>query len=531
MFISIQELVVAAKGKPQTLDLELQPFIASHCGIQASEIRSYRILRRSIDARRKPDVKILYRLVVELAPTANPRPSSACKQEEELVPPAWTPEHLMNAQTLSSPIVVGAGPAGLFAALVLARAGARPVVLERGYDVERRKVEIDRFFTTRELNPDSNLLYGEGGAGTWSDGKLYTRIRDPRAAFVLDTFVQHGASGNIRYFSHPHIGSDRLPGIISGIRREILSLGGTFHWGCTVARLHLRNGVCQGVVLADGTVLEAPSVLIAAGHSARALAMALVEQGAACAMKGFQIGIRIEHPQCFINQMQFGVLNPSPALGAAEYNLSSRPSDFVQGVTSFCMCPGGEIIPATSDPGQLCTNGMSNAARNGFFANSALVSAQDPAAFATPCEAFHFLEQLEQRFFCAGGGDYTAPAQTAQGFLNGTIPPLPEKSSYAFGLRNARLDELIPAATAAALRRALQHFERIAPGFLAQGLFTGIETRVSSPVRFLRHDTTLANLSIPSLFLAGEGAGMAGGITSAAIDGVKLAESMLSYPG
>lgn len=551
MIFTVDSLSVDVRNASPRMDVELHSRIAAACGLKKEEILSYRILRRSVDARKKPGVKLLYRLVVEAKEGAVPADAFPPAPKEE--GPLWDPSCFLKkgGSAPCHPIVVGSGPAGLFAAYALALAGCRPLVIERGYDVERRKKDIDLFFRTRVLNPESNLLRGEGGAGTWSDGKLYTRIRDPRISFVLESFIRAGAREEIRYFSHPHIGSDCLPSIIAGIREKIRSLGGTFLWGSAVRSVKIRDGVCQGIVLSDDSVLEAPAVLLAPGHSARNLILHLISScGLAHSLKGFQIGSRVEHPQHFINRMQYGLASPPSILGAAEYSMASRPSgkgkeDASQkhdgsggekGASTFCMCPGGEILPATSDPERLCTNGMSNSARSGAFANSAIVATVDPGIFKDAAEAFAFLDSLEKNAFLAGGSSYACPAQTLPDFLSGTLSSslrVPggakageKEGSYSLGSLPARLDSLLPGDVCTALRRAVCHFEKIMPGFIQNGIFYGLETRVSSPVRFLRDPQTLES-SVKRLYIGGEGAGAAGGITSAAVDGIRLAEKIL----
>ncbi len=524
MFVTLDKLAVDAARVPACIDSQLTDIIADALGIKPAEVRSYKIVKRSVDARKK--TVLLYRICAEISNSARPHrmlePCSPPDKHEYGLPD--------NRNHLNSPVIVGAGPAGLFAALVLAMAGTRPVILERGRDVTRRRQDIEKFMQTRSLDPESNFLYGEGGAGTWSDGKLFTRVRDPRMNLVMETFVACGAPEAILYFSHPHLGSDKLPGIIENLRNKIIALGGSFRWDSSVRGIFERSpGVCGGVELVNGERIEAPAVLIACGHSARELIVNLTARGVAHALKPFQVGIRIEHPQAFVNRARYGNPASYPALGAADYSLALSPAGDLPGAASFCMCPGGEIIPAVTQPGTLCTNGMSNAARSGKFANSAIVSTIQTRSFSRAAEPFEFLEKLERQAYALGGGGFTAPAQGAADFLARKKGPVREHGSYAFGCVPARLDKLLPGGMASTLSAALRRFDRMMPGFIRDGVFNGIETRVSSPVRFLRDELSMMSPGMKFLYMAGEGAGMAGGITSAAIDGIKLAEAMLKY--
>lgn len=533
--LTITQLLVPVRSvdaRPAyALEHRLQPYIARHCGIAETDIVEYTILRRSLDARRKPDLSLLFRVRVTVR--------AACLVRDDPTIQLHTPPPDQNhslyqltprAPLPKQPIIVGSGPAGMMAAYLLALHGCQPIVIDRGSDVVRRQHDIDVFLHTRTLDPESNYLFGEGGAGTFSDGKLYTRIKDHRIAFLLDAYVAARAPRRIRYEHHPHVGSDILPYMVKRLRQQIETWGGSFLWNTHVADLLIRNGRCCGVKLNNQPPLEGPFVLIGCGHSARDLIRTLIQHGVAQRGKDFQIGCRIEHPQALIDQAQYGGFPPRNVVGAAEYSLISRPMQkgkWVSNVTTFCMCPGGEIIPATSDPGQLCTNGMSRFRRNGLFANAGLIVNQDITGFPSPLHAFDFLSALEREAFATGGGDYTAPAQSALAFVRGEDGVPTAHTSYPFGLTAARLDRLLPAATVNALRVALRHFEQVLPGFMREGLLIGVETRVSSPVRFERQPETLAS-SLPGLYLAGEGAGYAGGITSSALDGLRIAETILT---
>ena len=517
--------IPAAKAGPD-IDRELAPAIARAARVRIEDVLDYRIVRKSIDARKKPAVSLQYRVDATLAEGSRP----AGPNLKRFVPrEAYRPFESRTA--LKDPLVIGAGPAGLFAALVLAQAGCAPVVLERGRDVDRRKQDIEAFRATRNPDPESNYLYGEGGAGTWSDGKLFTRIHEPAVMYVLETLVECGADPSITYFSHPHLGSDRLPGIIAALRAKIERLGGTFRWDSRVDEILIRDGRCRGVRLSSGETVGSGVVITAAGHSARAFTRTLFGR-IRSSMKGFQLGIRIEHPQAFINEAQYGMAVPPDSIGAAPYQIVSRPSQDGRfgGAASFCMCPGGEIIAAVTDADHLSTNGMSNAARDGKFANAALITTIPADTFTAPADAFAFLDKLESDLAKAGGGGCVAPAQTARDFLNGRTGRLPAETSYWFGLAPARVDAVMPAPVVDSLRRALVHFDKIMPGFLDRGVMIGGETHVSSPVRFDRDRQTYRS-SVDGLYFCGEGAGFAGGIVSAAVDGLHTADAALANLG
>ncbi|MDD3118973.1 MAG: FAD-dependent monooxygenase [Victivallales bacterium] len=527
MKLELKELKIPVKAAAATggnIDRRLQPYIAAALGIAPDAVHGYTIRQKSLDARKKGRPQFIYRLEIEWSESL-PVPAGLMPVHPE---PDLDYARFAAAKPPQGPLVVGTGPAGLMTAWLLASNGCRPVIIDRGFDVDRRHVDIDDFFRTRQLSPDSNFLYGEGGAGTYSDGKLYTRIRDPRSSKVLELFVNAGAPEEIAYLKRPHIGSDILPAMVKNLRRQIVALGGTFLWGRHVVAPLLRQGRCAGVRLADGETLTGPATFLNFGLSARELIAALIAAGIPHEPKGFQLGVRIEHPQELIDRNQYG-MSPRPScLGAAEYNFVSRPEAAdVAGVSSFCMCPGGEIVPATATPNHLSTNGMSRYRRDGEFANSCLIVTFRPDEFADAAAVFARLRELEATAFTAGGGDYTAPAQDAAAFLRGEAGLKSIATSYRFGLHPARLDTLLPPPAVRGLQQALLRFDRQCPGFVRQGKLVGIETHVSSPVRFLRRDGSAAS-PIPGLYLAGEGAGFAGGIISAAVDGLRVAEDYLS---
>ena len=519
---------------PQSLDHHLEPWIAKHCAIPVADVVGYEIERRSLDARRKPELLFVYHLTVQV------REDSAVRERPGTVVLAAPPAHddglgelALRAPLPLHPVIVGAGPAGQMAAYLLALHGCKPLVIDRGRDADRRTADLARFHATRQLDPESNYLFGEGGAGTYSDGKLYTRVKDRRMRFLLEAFVAARAPRHILYRHHPHIGSDLLPHMCRRLRERIVGWGGAFRWETTVTDVLEQGGRCTGVVLANGETIAAPLVLIAPGHSARDLIMTLLRRGLEHKAKGFQLGCRIEHEQGLVDLGQYACLPgrdlPKHLLGAAEYNLVSRPPAHVQAenVTTFCMCPGGEIIAATSDPGQLSTNGMSRFARASPFANAGLIVNQEVDRAGDGLAGFALINELERQAFAAGGGDYGCPAQSAAAFVRGEAGPPATRSSYRLGVRPGRIDRILPERTTHAIRQALLHFERVIPGFMRHGTLVGVETRVSSPVRFERDPETLAS-SLPGLYLAGEGAGYAGGIVSAGLDGLRLAETILT---
>ncbi len=497
---------------PGDPDQRLGEHLAAALGWAVDAVGDYRIVRRSIDARRRGDPVLLYRVEVARGTARLPDPNDE--------------EHFLHQLTPRSPlprsaVVVGTGPAGLMAAHLLSLYGCRPLVLDRGCDAQRRSEDVERFLAARTLDPESNYLYGEGGAGTFSDGKLYTRVRDPRAAFMLAALVAARAPANIRYRAHPHIGSDILPQVVARLRERIIAQGAEFRWRTRVSDIVVEDRRCVGVRTAAGEVIRAPCVMLATGHSDRALLRRLLAAGLSAEAKGYQLGCRIEHPQSLIDRALYGDPGLREVLGAAAYQLSARGSN-TAGVTSFCMCPGGEVMPISTGAG-LCTNGMSRYARAGAFANAALITAQP----ATGAAAFDRLDALEQAVAVAGGGDFAAPAQSAGAFLRGEDVTRLPASSYPLALRPARLDRLLDPATRDALRAALPVFARRLPGFIEHGLLIGMETRVCSPVRFVR-DPLSGATSLPGLYVAGEAAGAAGGIVSAGIDGLRLAEAVLT---
>ena len=526
MWIKPELFQLKAVSAPSEPELLLPELVRERFGMAPSALR---IVSRAVDARRGAPT-LVYSLLLEFPQPPRTGGKWTPVDEAELIrlehPDPGLPDC---ARPPESPLVVGTGPCGIFAALGLALAGCRPVIVDRGFPVERRERDYREFLRSRVLNPESNLLIGEGGAGTFSDGKLYTGTRDARAAFILKTFVEAGAPADIRFVKRPHIGSDYLGRVAAGLRRKLEELGAVFLFGTEVAGLLTRGGRCRGIVTARGEHLEAPLTILATGLGGRELNRQLRLAGVAHDLKGFQVGCRVEHPQRLVDLRQYR-MNPRPvALEAAEYHLASRPRDrMTPQVSTFCMCPGGETVMASAWEGRSVSNGMSGHARDGEFANSALIVTLGPERFSTPDEAFLLLERLEREAFLRGGENYAFPAQDAAGFLRGELRLRNRRGSAAVGLCAARLDDFFLPEMRDGIGWALRDFDRRFPGFIRDGKLIGVESCVSSPVRFRRDPVTLAS-SLPGLYIGGEGAGCAGGIMSAAADGLRLAAAILSH--
>ncbi len=498
-------------------DLHLTPLIAQALGLPEQRIAGYRISHRSLDARqRQPCLR--YRLEVVEGPGPGGRLPCVLLGEQH---PLYQLEPQSNHPR--SALIVGSGPAGLMAGLLLALHGCRPLIIDRGRPVGQRAADIAALEQGGHCDPDSNYRYGAGGAGTFSDGKLYSSVRDIRARFVTEALVAAGAPQHILYHHEPHIGSDILPTMVSRLQQRIISLGGAFLWQQRVVAVDLDQPQAPAVVLADGRRLDAPCLILATGHGDRDLLRHLVAAGLEYSPKPYQIGCRIEHPQTLIDRCRLHDPRLRHQAGAAFYRLSVRPGADHPGAASFCMCPGGSIIPAATADGHLCTNGMSRYRRAGTWANAALICTQP----ATGLAALDRLDALEQQAWAAGGGGHRAPAQSAPAFLVGRRDPDCPPGSYPCGMRPARLDHLLDDHTRRALAAAIRRGERLMPGYLAQGLLVGLETGISSPLRFVRQPVSLSS-SVPGVYLAGEGAGQAGGIMSAAIDGLRVAEAILT---
>lgn len=490
---------------------------ASLLGVPKGRIYHIKPLKRSLDARNK----VVFRLKAEIF-IGEPLPFS-----EKIIKSAYA-----DVSRKQPVIIIGAGPAGLFAALTLLENGLKPVIIERGKDVKARKYDISLLNRGEKLNTDSNYCFGEGGAGTYSDGKLYTRSsKRGDVGSVLKLLVEHGASDDILIDAHPHIGTDRLPGIIASMRRSITEAGGEFYFNRRVSSLILSKGKIRGVADHLGNEYIADSVILATGHSARDVYSMLANHGLLLEPKPFAMGIRIEHPQALIDKIQYRIDDRGPHIPAATYSLVTQADG--RGVFSFCMCPGGIIVPAATDSGETVVNGMSNSRRNSPFANSGIAVAIEPPDWqefesAGPFAALELQRNLEQKAFELSGRTFKAPAQKVTDFVKGKLSSSLPQSSYNPGLVSSPLHEALPRFISERLKMAFFDFDKKMKGFLtADAVLTGFESRTSSPVRIPRHDDTLCHPQADGLYPCGEGAGYAGGIVSSAMDGQRCAMAVL----
>lgn len=498
-------------------------------------IKSVAVGRKSVDARRKDSVRFVCTLEVEIDGEAQ----LIARLKNNKVQIASTEKYhvpeVVNKLD-ERPIVVGFGPAGMFAALVLAKAGAKPIVLERGQSVEKRKETVENFWKTRKLNPDSNVQFGEGGAGAFSDGKLTTGTKDIRIRWVLEELVKAGAPESILVDAKPHVGTDRLPKAVAAIREEIIKLGGEVFFETAVENFDVKNGRLVGLEInkhGSREKLECSKVILAIGHSARDTFESLHNIGTAMEAKAFSVGARIEHPQEIVDKAQYGASAGSPVLGAAEYKLAKRTKTG-RGVYTFCMCPGGEVVAAASEEGGVVTNGMSAYARDGKNANSALLVGVGPEDFGSGVfDGVEFQRKIERAAFELAGGNYSAPAQTVGDFLHGVESKSfgKVKPTYAPDVMSTDITKCLPDFVTEAMKEGINLMGRSLRGFdMPAAILTAPETRSSSPIRILRN-TTMQSINIAGLYPSGEGAGYAGGIVSAAVDGIKSAEAVLGLLG
>ncbi|PIQ28694.1 hypothetical protein COW36_11995 [bacterium (Candidatus Blackallbacteria) CG17_big_fil_post_rev_8_21_14_2_50_48_46] len=514
-------------------EAELREALLQRLEIQDSDLLEIKIFRRGVDARKPEAIKFIYTL--DLGVRQEQKLLKRFKKDRRIGPTpdtryrfvAKAPENLSER-----PVVVGFGPAGLLAGLVLAQMGFRPLILERGKTVRERTKDTFGLWRKSKLHPESNVQFGEGGAGTFSDGKLYSRIQDPKhyGRKVLEEFVKAGAPEEILYVSKPHIGTFRLVSMVEKIRAEILALGGEIRFESRVDDLLIENGQLEGLVLANGEQIPVRHLILAVGHSARDTFEMLFKRGVYIEPKPFSIGFRIEHPQSIIDRSRYGPLAGHPLLGAADYKLVHHASNG-RSVYSFCMCPGGTVVAATSEPGRVVTNGMSQYSRKERNANSGIVVGINPETDypGHPLAGIELQRRLESLAYELGGSNYQAPGQLVGDFLAnqpstefGQVIP-----SYTPGVHLTDLSKALPDFAIEAIREALPVFAQQIEGFdKPDAVLTGVETRTSSPIRIKREQESLQSLNVKGLYPTGEGAGYAGGILSAAVDGIRVAEAL-----
>ena len=520
--IRIREISLPAEHSVHQLPYEAAKLLR----IPNSKVRKMKIVRRSIDARKKPEIRVIY--TIDVAVDGNESKicrQSGCKRASVVEPSYYKPPKAPETVT-ERPVVVGFGPAGMFAALVLAMAGLRPIVVERGKDAVSRNADVQRFFETGQLDAKSNVQFGEGGAGTFSDGKLNTGVNNPRIGWVLEQFVKAGAAEEILFDAKPHVGTDVLLTVVQNLRQRIISLGGEVRFESQVTGLKTENGRLTGLEINGGEILSCDQVVLAIGHSARDTFEMLHAMDIPMESKPFAMGVRIEHKQTAINEAQYA--KNDPVLPPADYKLVKHLDE--ETVYTFCMCPGGYVVAAASEEGRVVTNGMSYAARAGENANAALLVSINPKDIPGegPLAGMYWQRSIEESAFAAGGGSYQAPAQKVGDFLAG-IPsdgPGSVLPTYRPGVTWCDLNQVLPIKITNALKKALPQLEGNLKGFSdSNAVLTAPETRSSSPVKIIRDETRQSVLR--GLYPTGEGAGYAGGIMSAALDGIQTAEAII----
>ena len=521
--IRIRDILLPPEHNEHQLTFEAAKLLK----ISPSKIRGLRLVRRSIDARKKPDVKLVYTVDVMVEGNESKiLKQSGCKRAA-VAPTERYRLMKTGVQPGNRPVVVGFGPAGMFAALVLSLAGLKPLVLERGEDAKSRHEKVKKFFETGELDTKSNVQFGEGGAGTFSDGKLNTGVNNPRIGWILEQFVAAGAREDILFDAKPHVGTDVLLTVVQNLRQRIISLGGEVRFGAQVTDLRQESGKIIALEINGSEWVDCDSCILAIGHSARDTFEMLLRQNVAMEPKPFSMGVRIEHPQKLVDLAQYGMENH--ALPPADYKLVKHLDS--ETVYTFCMCPGGYVVAAASEEGRVVTNGMSYADRDGQNANAALLVTLNPADFpyGGPLGGVKWQREIEETAFRMGGEHYFAPAQKVGDFLAGRSSDGPGAviPTYRPGVCWCDLHDVLPQKIAGALAQAIPQLDRNLHGFAcADAVLTAPETRSSSPVRILRGENRMSDLS--GLYPTGEGAGYAGGIMSAAIDGMLSAEALIA---
>lgn len=493
--------------------------------LKREAIKNIKIERQSTDARKKPGILLVHSVSCEVEKGVRLPKSNDIRVLDEIREEIPVPG---SGEIAGRPVIVGTGPAGIFCGLILARSGYKPVIIDRGGDVHERTKKVEDFWNNGILDNDTNVQFGEGGAGTFSDGKLTTRINDPRCDMVLKEYHNFGAPGEILYKAKPHIGTDILKSVVFNMRKEIERLGGTVLFNTRMDDLKVRNGRVSGISTGSTQDIDSNVVVLAIGHSARDTFEMLYKKGVVFEQKPFSIGVRIEHPQALIDTAQYGDAAGHPALGAADYQLFCKLGG--RTAYSFCMCPGGIVVAAASEQKSIVTNGMSEYKRDRENANSALVVSVGPSDFGTshPLGGIEFQRRWEGLAYSIGGSNYSAPVQRLEDFVESRAGAIGSvKPSYTGSTRCSDLNECLPGYVTDSMKEAIPYFDRRLKGFgMKDALLTGVETRTSSPVRIPRNEA-FECINVSGLYPAGEGAGYAGGIVSAAVDGIKIARQII----